>query len=261
VSSTQAASSLSIIVPCFNEADNVQPLATALAASLAQLAPTYDIELVLVDDGSSDQTWERLLVAFSPFEPASLGVRFCRHPSNQGLGAALRTGVRSSQGEFVVTADSDGTYSFDSIPLLVGILAAGADLVTASPYHPEGGVEGVPAYRLILSKGSSLIYRVLVDRKIFTYTSLFRAYRRPLLDEIDFVADDFLAGTEILIKAWFAGFRIAELPAVLHVRKSGVSKAKIGRTILSHLGFQFQVLSRRLGVQPVGWGAKGEQAV
>jgi dolichol-phosphate mannosyltransferase len=154
VSSPQVGSSLSIIVPCFNEADNVRPLAEALAVSLARMAPEYQIELVLVDDGSSDRTWDELQAVFSAFEPARLGVRLCRHPSNQGLGAALRTGIRSSQGDIVVTTDSDGTYSFDSIPRLVAMLAGGADMVTASPYHPEGGVEGVPAHRLVLSRGS-----------------------------------------------------------------------------------------------------------
>jgi dolichol-phosphate mannosyltransferase len=65
------------------------------------------------------------------------------------------------------------------------------DIVTASPYHPHGGVVGVPLFRLVLSQGSSLIYRLLVDRNIHTYTCLYRAYRREVIDSIQFVSDGF----------------------------------------------------------------------
>ena len=63
-------------------------------------------------------------------------------------------------------------------PRLLEILERGADVVTASPYHPDGGVANVPAYRLILSRGASFLYRVALRRDVHTYTSIFRAYRR-----------------------------------------------------------------------------------
>ena len=124
-------------------------------------------------------------------------------------------------------------------------------MVTASPYHPQGGVAGVPAYRLILSQGSSILYRILVNWRIHTYTALFRAYRRGVVDNVLFKADGFLAGTEILVNGMLMGYKAAEYPTVLHSRVHGASKAKIMRTIRAHLGFQFQVLRHRLGVSPL----------
>ena len=112
------------------------------------------------------------------------------------------------------------------------------DIVTASPYHPAGGVVGVPANRLFLSRGSSFLYRILVDRHVYTYTCLFRAYRSEVIKNINFSSNGFLAGTEVLVKAILKGYRVAEFPAVLHRRMYGVSKAKIAETIFSHLSFQ-----------------------
>ena len=171
-----------------------------------------------------------------------------RHQGNQGLGAALRTGFSVSDGEVVITVDSDGTYKYSEIPALLSLLTPEIDVVTASPYHPSGGVAGVPASRLFLSRGSSLIYRMLLDSKIHTYTSLFRAYRSKVIRSIPFESDGFLAGTELMVKAMLQGYQVAEYPTVLHRRQYGVSKAKIARTILAHLRFQGQLLLHQLRI-------------
>ncbi len=151
----------------------------------------------------------------------------------------------------IVTTDSDGTYRYTEIPSLLSHLTVDVDVVTASPYHPAGGVAGVPGYRLVLSRGSSLIYRILVDRHVHTYTSLFRAYRRSVIEHVSFASNGFLAGTELMVKAMLAGYRVAEYPTVLYSRVYGVSKAKLARTIVAHLRFQGRVLLSRLGWAPL----------
>jgi dolichol-phosphate mannosyltransferase len=241
---------LSVVVPCFNEAENTPKLVAEFVPVMEDLARGQRCEVVFVDDGSRDATWSALHEAFPqgahPFE-----VRFERHAANRGLGAAIRTGLRASRGDVVVTTDCDGTYKFTDIPLVLDRLAPDVDIVTASPYHPRGGVAGVPAYRLVLSQGSSLLYRLLVDWRIHTYTALLRAYRRPVVDTVPFESDGFLAGTEILVNGKLLGFRAVEFPTVLHARALGVSKAKIARTIRAHLAFQGRILLHRLGVRPL----------
>ena len=158
------------------------------------------------------------------------------------MGAAIRTGFSKADGDIVITVDSDGTYKFSEIPVFLSFLTPEVDIVTASPYHPDGGVVGVPANRLFLSRGSSFLYRILVDRHVYTYTCLFRAYRSEVIKSISFSSNGFLAGTEVLVKAMLKGYRVAEFPAVLHRRMYGVSKAKIAQTILSHL--RLKILSR-----------------
>ena len=199
-----------------------------------------------MDDGSRDETYFRLQECFGNYYNPGILFKFLRHKTNLGLGAAIRTGFTSANGEIILTVDSDGTYKFSEIPALLALLTPEVDIVTASPYHPAGGVIGVPVHRLFLSKGSSFLYRMLVSWRVHTYTCLFRAYRADVVKTIDFKSNGFLAGTEILIHAILKGYQVAEFPAVLHRRMYGVSKAKIVQTILSHLRFQGWVLLYRL---------------
>jgi dolichol-phosphate mannosyltransferase len=258
----EAASPLvSVVVPCCDEADNGPKLERELFPVMAQLAERGAVEVVFVDDGSRDSTLAVLQSLAQRLASDRLDVQIVRHERNRGLGAALRTGFAAARGDIVVTTDADATYRFEEIPGLVDTLAEGVDLVTASPYHPEGAVVGVPAHRLLLSRGSSWIYRCLVSRKLHTYTCLFRAYRRHVIETVPFSSDGFLAGTELLVNALFAGYRAAEYPAVLHARVFGVSKARLVRTVLAHLRYQALVLSARLGLGRAPWaGARARRA-
>jgi dolichol-phosphate mannosyltransferase len=241
---------LSIVVPCYNEVGNVPKLQSQFLPVLLDLAETQSVEVVFVDDGSTDGTWTALTKAFGSRERPRIAFRFERHASNRGLGAALRTGFSRARGDVIMTTDSDGTYKFSELPRLLACLNPEIDMVTASPYHPDGDVVGVPAYRLVLSRGSSMIYRLLVNWHVYTYTSLFRAYRRQVVDNVPFASDGFLAGTEILVNGMLMGYRVAEYPALLHSRAWGSSKAKIARTILAHLGYQGRILLHRLRLKP-----------
>jgi dolichol-phosphate mannosyltransferase len=242
---------LSIVIPCHNEEAGLADLERQLGPVLEALRATARVELVLVDDGSTDATWERMQkLATEPLLGAG-PVLLKRHERNRGLGAALRTGFAAATGQVIVTTDSDATYRFSEIPVLLERLRPGIDIVTASPYHPDGGVDGVPAYRLILSRGSSFIYRLLVGGHLHTYTALFRAYRHDVIRSVSFKADGFLAVAEVLVNAIRSGYRVAEYPTVLHSRVAGASKAKLARTIAAHVRFQLGVLLQRLTVGSV----------
>lgn len=240
---------LSIVVPCYNEVDNIPALEREMLPVVAELAGCHSLELIFVDDGSSDGTSMAIRTSLGDRAPVSCRVE--QHPTNRGLGAALRTGFGAAGGKVIVTTDSDGTYRFSEIPRLLSHLKPDVDLVTASPYHPAAGVDNVPAYRLLLSRSSSLIYRLLVSSGVHTYTSLFRAYRRHVIETIPFASDGFLAGTEILVKALLMGYRVVECPIVLHARERGTSKAKLARTVMAHLEFQGRVLRHRLRIAPM----------
>ncbi len=248
---------LSVIVPCYNEEDNIQKIQTEFFPVLENMVGSRlpdgqqitAIEVVFVDDGSRDNTLDALKTAFGAPSNKAISVLFEKHDVNRGLGAALRTGFGVATGEIILTTDSDGTYQFSTIPALLGYLDKDVDIVTASPYHPKGEIVGVPGYRIFLSQGASLLYRLLLNWKIHTYTALFRAYRRDVVQKITFRADDYLGGTELMVKAMLKGYRVSEFPAALHRRMFGVSKAKLIRTILSHLIFQWYLLLHRLHIR------------
>jgi len=248
---------LSVVVPCYNEQDNIEKLKAEFFPVIEKLIGGHlpdggqisAIEVVFVDDGSKDDTLAVLKDAFGAFKNPVIDVKFERHSINQGLGAALRTGFKVSTGDIVITTDSDGTYRFSTIPAMLEYMKGDVAIVTASPYHPQGEVVGVPAYRIFLSRGSSLLYRILLNWKIHTYTALYRAYRKEVIDQIPFVANDFLGQTELMVKAMLKGYRVDEFPAALHRRMFGVSKAKLLKTIKSHLTFQSRLLMHRLHIR------------
>ncbi len=241
---------LSIIIPCYNEVENVPKIQEEFWPVALELAQTQTVEVIFVDDGSQDDTWLALQETFGNGVDTPILVKIERHEVNRGLGAAIRTGFAAAEGDVVVTTDSDGTYRFTEIPKMLAYLTPQIDMVTASPYHPDGEVVNVPAYRLVLSRGSSTIYRLLVDNKIHTYTALFRAYRRQVVKSVPFNSDGYLAGTELLVNGMLVGYHVAEYPAALHSRVFGASKAKLARTILAHLNFQGRILLHRLRLMP-----------
>ena len=236
----------SLLIPCFNEADGLRRLETELWSVVSDLSASRVIDVVFVDDGSRDETPQLLAVLADRWSQRGVATRVVTHPTNQGLGSALRSGFAAARGDIIVSTDSDATYPFAEIPRLLQVLESGADVVTASPYHPEGGVANVPAYRLVLSRGASLLYRVALGRGVHTYTSIFRAYRREVLTTVGFDATGFLGATELLVNAILAGFRVAEFPTVLHARRFGSSKAKLARTTRAHLGFMVHLAAMRI---------------
>ena len=195
---------LSIVIPCCNEADAVPDLVTRLFPVIEQLRRERSVEVIFVDDGSKDRTHELL----QEITAGQLDMRIARHSVNQGVGAAVRTGFAQAQGHIVVVTDSDGTYRFESIPTLLGLLKPGVDIVTASPYHRLGGIDNVPAYRIFLSRSSSLIYQVLVDWHISTYTAMYRAYRLDVVRRVPFNSNGFLSAAELFDQLFPSGVQM-----------------------------------------------------
>jgi dolichol-phosphate mannosyltransferase len=242
---------VAIILPVYNEIENIAKLEQEFLPIVKKLAQSNDVEVIFVDDGSTDGTYQAIQATFMEVDRNNLRFSIQRHPNNQGLGAALRTGFKAASADFIVTTDSDGSYSYTEIPALLSCLQNGASIVTASPYHANGKVEGVPGYRILLSRSSSLLYRILVDWRVCTYTSLFRVYRREVIDNITFECNGYRAVTEILVKGLLKGYCVVEYPATLHKRALGSSKVKLLRTILEHISFQALVLFHRLSLKPI----------
>lgn len=228
---------LSVVVPCYNEADGISQLKEKLLPVLDEVALKHSVELILVDDGSTDDTYRLLSEAFG----ARQGTRVVRHAKNLNLGGAIRTGIAESSGEWIANLDSDCTYDPALLIPMVAEIENGADLVTVSPYHPQGRVDGVPAYRMVLSKSLTAMYRLLLQKQIYTFTALARVYRRSIHSQIASPAFDFTCLAEMMLKALKQDLKVSEVPAVLSVRRFGESKMKTARVIQAHL-----ILLRRL---------------
>ena len=233
---------ISVIVPFFNEEDGIPQLAARLKGLRQQAAPRYELEFVLVDDGSRDGSRAAVERCFAGQPNIVTAV----HERNRGLGAAIRTGFASSAGEIICTIDADCTYDPAGVIQLVEAMEEkNADIATASPYHPQGGVEGAKPWRMVFSRGASWVYRRICPGKLYTYTSMMRAYRRRVVENISFEADGFVAVTEILLRALARGYAAVEVPMVLRSRTTGASKLKVARTLFTHLRLMARAVSWR----------------
>ena len=232
---------VSIVVPCFNEELIVAHLRNTLDEVHERLGHTYDVTCLLVDDGSTDDTWNSLKKSFGNRE----GYQLLRHDLNLGIAAAIMTGIRSAGTEIVCSMDSDCSYDPLKLAELIPLLTTGVDLVTASPYHPAGGVKNVPAWRLKLSKGCAWLYRRVLRTNLHTYTSCLRVYRRSTIAAIPLVNNRYLGIAELVGRLDLAGKTIVEHPAVLECRLHGRSKMKTVRTIIGHLRLMVRLICDR----------------
>ena len=233
---------VSVVVPMFNERECVGALLKRLDEVTIEMANVYDFEFVLVDDGSTDGTVEELQTALA----GRAGYRIVRHESNQGIGAAIQTGLRESRHEIVASMDSDGSYDPALIAELAPLLRPGVDLVTASPYHAEGHVENVPDWRLAISRMASRLYGIACGERLSCYTSCFRIYRRETTAPIEVENSGFVGVAELLCRVLENGGVVVEHPAVLRGRVAGHSKMRVVRASLGHFYLMGQIVARRM---------------
>src|ERR1700736_6306248 len=153
---------LAVVLPMYNEADNVATLLERLTALRDRSG--FDLVALAVDDGSRDATYARLtsLSARFPF------LRIARHARNRGMAAALRTGIAAALAErprfdALAFMDADLTHAPEDVPRLVGpIVEDAADFVLGSRYVPGGRMRGVPwARRVISIVGNGAVRRLL----------------------------------------------------------------------------------------------------
>ncbi|MCB1474184.1 MAG: glycosyltransferase [Rhodobiaceae bacterium] len=222
---------LTLVVPCHNEAESLPFLDRTLALLADKLAGRYRLSFVFVDDASTDDTHEVLQKTFGGRED----VRIVTHETNRGVSAAIMSGIAAARTDLVASIDCDCSYDPFQVEALLERMQPGVAMVTASPYHRDGHVLNVPAWRLMLSRGLSVIYGTLLRHKFATYTSCFRVYRRPALAGVALEHGNYLGIAELLIRLDQAGRKLAEAPATLEARLFGRSKMKTLRTIAGHL--------------------------
>lgn len=220
---------VTVIVPCLDEEIGLPALLERLRA-LRRQPRAADWHFLFVDDGSGDATFSELLRA----ERDEPWIEVVRHHENLGLGAALRTGFAHSASRIVCSMDSDCTYPPERLPDLVELIEKGADIATASAWHPESGAAEGSRVRILLSWFVSRIYKMLVGQDVYTFTCLFRAYRREVVDRIRFHADGFCGVAELMLRAMLAGFQVGEVPMQLEPRRYGESKLKISDAVMAH---------------------------
>ncbi|ASJ07177.1 glycosyltransferase family 2 protein [Thermococcus pacificus] len=188
---------ISVIIPAYNEERRL-PL-------VLEKIPDFVDEVIVVDDGSSDKTYEVARV-FAEKDPR---INVIGLEKNCGKGCAMREGVKSSSGDVVVFMDADGQHKPEDIIKLVEPIANGeADMVIGARKVEEAGKR--PLHRRLSNIITTRLIRLKLRTYIYDTQSGFRAYRRDFLPEIE--SDRYEVETEMLLKAAKMGARIKEVP-------------------------------------------------
>ena len=235
MSQTKEPIDISIVIPAYNESENITDTVKRIAATFAGRPERW--EVIFVDDGSADDT----RAVIEQLAEVDSHVILAGYDRNAGRGRALRVGFAQARGEIIVSTDADLSYESRYILDLVDALYTDLeiDFVLGSPYMPGGGTEGVDPKRLFISRLGNKILQATIDNSIHTFTGIFRAYRRGVLDSLELESDGKEIHLEILSRALGTGYRMKEVPAVLHGREKGRSKFRFGGTALSHMLFSF----------------------
>ena len=210
-----------VVLPTFNEAENLGPIATAILEQLPGAT------LLVVDDGSPDGTG-KLADDLADDDPR---VRVRHRLSKQGLGRAYLDGfgvaIAGGAG-IVVQMDADFSHDPSILPSLIAPIGAdGADLVIGSRYVAGGGVRDWGIVRRVISRGGSLFARVVLGLKPHDLTGGFKAWRSSTLAGIPFDgvhAGGYVFQIEMTYRASRLGARVTEVPIVFQDRRAGQSK-------------------------------------
>jgi dolichol-phosphate mannosyltransferase len=227
-----------VLVPTYNERDNLKPLIDALMA-------IDGLRALIVDDDSPDGTGDIAEVLAA----ASHGrVSVIRRPGPRGLGRSYIEGMAAAlrtDATHICQMDADFSHDPAALP---GLLAATgrADLVIGSRYIPGGALRHWPAHRVMLSRFANWYVRAITRLPVYDCTSGFRCWTRDLLARLPLdriVSDGYAFLVELAWEAQAAGGRIVEVPITFVERREGQSKMS-GRVIAESVVLPWKLVAR-----------------
>ena len=209
---------LSVVIPCFNEVATIERLLEAVRAS-----PHPDKEIIVVDDGSSDGTREKIS---GPLRP--LIDQLVMHEVNQGKGAALRSGIRAATGDVVIIQDADLEYDPNEYPNLIAPIAEDrADVVYGSRFMGAAPHRVLYFWHRLGNGFLTLLSNMFTNLNLTDMETCYKAFRRSIIQSIEIEEDRFGFEPEITAKVSKLGCRIYEVGISYYGRTYAEGK-KIG---------------------------------
>lgn len=254
--STEPAASrlISVVIPVFNEGENIQVCVRRLAETLADTPH----ELLVCYDFDEDTTLPAL--AAMPDRPAT--VRLVRNSLGKGVANALIAGFAAARGDVIVSSMADLSDPPSVIPLMAAkIRDEGADVVSGSRYMPGGSQTGGPRLKTMMSRTAGLSLHYVGRLPTHDATTNFRGYSRRFLSEVAVESvRGFEVGLELTTKAHLLGYRVDEVPSSWEDRTAGESKFDLVGWLPAYLRW-YGFAMRRPALRLAGSGAVGMGAL
>jgi glycosyltransferase involved in cell wall biosynthesis len=203
---------ISIVIPVLNEEDSLVELHSQIRAVSERLSDRYRFEIVFIDDGSDDTTWE-VMTKLAANDEAVICLRFRR---NFGKAAALRAGANAASGELIITMDADLQDDPAEIPSMLEKLDSGFDLVSGWKQ-----VRHDPVGKTLPSKVFNWLVGWMTGVKLHDHNCGFKIYRSEIFQEVKLYGE---MHRFVPVLAAARGFRVTEIPVNHRSRTHGVSK-------------------------------------
>lgn len=221
---------IAIVIPAYNEEKTIRTV-------LSNIKTTgVGSEIIVVDDGSEDKTYELALEE---------GVFVLRHLINRGLGAAIITGIMAAlqtDADIIVTFDADLQHDPNDIEALVKpIINDEADVTIGSRFLHKDSYKEMPFQKVIGNKLLDFFTSLIAGRKISDSQSGLRAFKRESLEGLDIVCDRYAVSSELIVELSKRDLRTIEVP----IRARYLQK-KRGTTVISGIGIFFDLLLKKI---------------
>ncbi|MFH1441850.1 MAG: glycosyltransferase [Candidatus Omnitrophota bacterium] len=228
---------LSIIVPAHNEENNITDLIRKIAAAI-------DIphELIIVNDHSQDNTSDLVKSLSKEF----INLRLIENTLEKGFANAIKTGFNNARNEVIIPIMGDLCDDLTTVKKMFEKINAGFDVVCGSRYIKGGARIGGSKFKAFLSNlaGKSLYW--LLGIPTHDIANAFKMYKKEVLDKITLQSKGFEISMEIPLKAYYAGFKITEVPTTWNERTKGKSSFKILKLLPNYLKLYTWALYMRL---------------
>jgi len=228
---------LSIIIPAHNEAESITEVITKVESSLRM-----DYELVIVNDHSADKTPEIVRDLSERYG----NIKLIENLREKGFANAVRKGFANASGDLLLPLMADLCDDLGTIPKMLEKINEGYDIVCGSRYIKGGARIGGLKLKGFLScwGGRSLYY--LLGIPTHDIANAFKMYRRQVINAINLESEAFDISMEIPLKAYYAGFKITEIPTIWRERTKGKSTFRVFELLPSYLKLYFWAIYRRL---------------
>jgi len=227
---------ISLVVPVYNEADNIQAFLREVESTIQE-----DHEILIVYDFPQDNT----LPAIAALMPPCPHVRLVQNTLGHGVLHALKTGFQASKGDVVIVMMADRSDDPHSVTPMARLVRQGADVVAGSRYVQGGRQEGGPLLKRTLSRLAGLSLHYLAGLPIHDATNNFRAYSRRVIEQIPIESEaGFAVALELTLKAHWRGWRVAEVPTVWRDRTAGQSRFRLWAWLPHYLRWYLRALAR-----------------